>query len=79
MVAVVSLIPQRREWAILLCLLGLKVMGSLKTQNRALPPQTCTLRYVGMSVHTAYKVVCKVYLKKVHQVLAEQQEKYKRF
>ena len=60
---------------ILLCLLGLKVMGSLKTRDRALPLQTCTLGYPGMSVHSAYKVVYRFYLKKIHQVLVEQEEK----
>jgi len=64
---------------LLLCLLGLKVMGSLKTRNRALPLQTCTLGYPGMSVHSAYKVVYEIYLKKIHQVLVEQEEKYEEF
>jgi len=59
---------------ILLCPLCLKVCGFLKTRNIALPPQTRTLGYLGMSVHSAYKVVCKVYLKESHQVLVEQRE-----
>jgi len=54
-------------------------MGSLKTRNRALPLQTCTLGYPGMSVHSAYKVVYEIYLKKIHQVLVEQEEKYEEF
>jgi len=40
---------------------GFRVSRSLKTRDRALPPQTCTLGCFGMSVHSAYKVVCKVY------------------
>jgi len=30
-------------------------------------------------VHSAYKVVYKIYLKKIHQVLVEQVEKYEEF
>ena len=50
----------------------LKVRGFLKFRNIALPPQMCTLGYLGMSVHSAYKVVCKAYLKKSHQVFVEE-------
>jgi len=32
-----------------------------------------------MSGQSAYKVVCGVYLKKIHQVLVEQQENFRRF
>jgi len=59
--------------------LGLKVMGSLKTRNIALPLQTCTLGYPGMSVHSEYKAAYKFYLKKIQQVLVEQEEKYDEF
>jgi len=64
---------------VLLCPLGLKGRRFLKTRNRALPPQTCTFGYPGMSGQSAYKVVCGVYLKKIHQVLVEQQENFRRF
>ena len=59
---------------ILLWALGLKMGRFLKTRNTALPPQTCTFGYPGMGVHSAYKIVCEVYLKKVRQVLVAQEE-----
>jgi len=64
---------------VLLCPLGLKGCRFLKTRNTALPPQTRTFGYPGMSGQSAYKVVCGVYLKKIHQVLVEQQENFRRF
>jgi len=63
---------------VLLCPLGLKGRRLLKTRNRALPPQTCPFGYLGMSVNSAYKVVCGFCLKKIHQVLAEQQVKLRK-
>jgi hypothetical protein len=62
----------RRE--LLLCALGLKVGKCLKTRNIALPPQMCTLGYLGMSAYSAYRVIYEIYLKKIHEVLAERQK-----
>jgi hypothetical protein len=59
---------------ILSCPRFLKVPQFLKIRNIGFPHHICTLGYFGMSVHSVYKVVCKVYLKKIHQVLVEQQE-----
>ena len=60
--------------ALLSCPQFLKVPWFLKTQNIGFPHHICTLRYFRMSVHSVYKAVCKVYSKKIHQVLVEQQE-----
>ena len=45
-----QLTPQQTA-LVLLCALGLKVGGFLKTRNIALPPQMCSLGYLGMSAH----------------------------
>jgi hypothetical protein len=52
--------------------LGLKVRGFLKTPNIGLPPQMSTPGCLGMSVSSARKVVCKVYLKKSLQVFVQE-------
>jgi hypothetical protein len=59
---------------LLSCPRFLKVPRFLKIRNIGFPHHICTLGYFEMSVHSVYKVVCKVYLKKIHQVLVEQQE-----
>jgi hypothetical protein len=50
--------------AVLLCGLGLKTRGFLKTRNIALPPQMRIPGCLGMSVNSVFQVACKVYLKK---------------
>ena len=66
---------------LLSCPRFLKVPQILKTRNILVgfPHHICTLGYFGMSVYSVYKVVCKVYLKKIHQVLVEQRETKKNF